>query len=331
MRGTAQTRRIEQEARGWLVFLHSGKATAADYRSFRDWLGRDRAHAEAYRACEQLMGDLSLVAIDPATVPAGAQTAKGGWRPSTLAAAGGLLAAACAFAVILLGGLPGTAPGAIATDISEIREIALEDGSKVTLGARSRISTEFSEDIRIVTLLEGEAYFDVEKDASRPFYVKAGDRLVRVVGTEFNVRAEAGRVSVTVAEGVVQVMQGSNPEAAEERLPAIEKAVLKAGARIVADARSGEVQWAVVEPQRAASWREGWLSYEDARLADIVADINRYSEQPIVFETADVGEMRATAAFGADQVADFIAGLEASYPLEVDRTDHRQITLRRRK
>jgi transmembrane sensor len=341
MQGTAQTRRIEQEARAWLVFLHSGKAAAADYSAFRDWLGRDRAHAEAYRACEQLMGDLSLIAIDPAgaglSTPrpplnrAERRSVRHGSAGRRIAAAGGVLAATFAIAAILFTTTPEPAPHAIATNISEIREIMLEDGSKVTLGARSRVSAQFSDSLRIVTLVEGEAYFDVEKDPARPFYVKAGDRLVRVVGTEFNVRTDEGRVSVTVAEGVVQVMQGSNPEAAEQKLPEIEKAVLKAGARIVADAASGEVRWAAVEPERAALWRDGWLTYEDARLSDIVADINRYSERPIVFADPAIGDLRATAAFGSDQVAHFVDGLEASYPIEVDRSEREQITLRERK
>lgn len=329
MRGTAQTRRIEQEARSWLVFLHSGKATPADYRDFRKWLGRDRAHAAAYRDCEQLMGDLGLLSIDAEGIPAAPIRAPA--RASArLAAAGGLLAAACAMFAVMGGGWLTPEP-VIRTEISEIREIVLPDGSRVTLGARSSVIPEFTDALRIVTLVEGEAYFDVEKDPSRPFYVKAGDRLVRVVGTEFNVRAEVGRVSVTVAEGVVQVMPGTNPAVAEQKLPAIEKAVLRAGARIVADEASGEVRWDVVEPRQAASWREGWLTYEDARLSDIVADINRYSEQPIVLSSEEIGALRMTAAFGADQVDQFIAGLEASYPVEIDRTDRRQITLRNRK
>ena len=333
MPGTAQTRRIEQEARSWLVFLHSGKATPADYRDFRKWLGRDRAHATAYRECEQLMGDLGLLSIGVEGTPAApAREQVAAARPlRRFAAAGGLLAAACAMFVVFAGGDLLSPRRAISTEISEIREIVLPDGSRVTLGARSSVVPEFTDTLRIVTLIEGEAYFDVEKDPARPFYVKAGDRLVRVVGTEFNVRAEAGRVSVTVAEGVVQVMPGTNPAAAEQKLPAIEKAVLRAGARIVADEASGEVQWDVVEPEQAASWREGWLTYEDAQLADIVADINRYSERPIILSAGEIGALRMTAAFGADQVDQFIAGLEASYPIEIDRSDRRQITLRNRK
>jgi len=329
MRGTAQTQRIEQEARSWMVFLHSGKATPADYAAFRAWLERDRAHAAAYRDCEQLMGDLSLVPIaegarsTPAPKPAA--------RTDRRAIAGGLLAAACAMFAVFAGAGSLLPERAIRTEISEIRKITLPDGSHVTLGAKSSVATEFTDALRIVTLIEGEAYFDVEKDPSRPFYVKAGDRLVRVVGTEFNVRADGERVSVSVAEGVVQVLRGDNPVATEERLPVLEKSVLRAGARIETEVGSPEVEWGTVEPALAASWRDGWLTYEDERLEEIVADINRYNQLPILIEGEEIGSLRMTAAFGSDQVDEFVAGLEAAYPVAVERSERGQITLRDRK
>jgi ferric-dicitrate binding protein FerR (iron transport regulator) len=63
-----------------------------------------------------------------------------------------------------------------ATSIAEIREVLLEDGTRVTLCRPQRPSPfRFSAGARNVTLLEGAAYFEVVPDSARAFTVRAGD------------------------------------------------------------------------------------------------------------------------------------------------------------
>jgi ferric-dicitrate binding protein FerR (iron transport regulator) len=84
-------------------------------------------------------------------------------------------------------------------------EQTLPDGTKVYLNQNSTLTAaaDFNEETRTVTL-QGEAYFDVKRDETRPFVIKANGTEVRVLGTSFNVRAYDKRVSVAVTSGKVQ-------------------------------------------------------------------------------------------------------------------------------
>ncbi|KCZ99053.1 sigma factor regulatory protein FecR/PupR family [Hyphomonas polymorpha PS728] len=327
--------RIEAAARGWAVYLHSGDARPEKIAEFNAWLAADHVHSLAFRRYEKLMSDLALipelgdVEIAPGPVPAPA------WRPlvhqpQQLMAAIALMVMVVGGAVIGLGvSLPGSsvADPAYETMIAEIRDIHLADGSVVTLGARSRIEPAFTETMRIVKLQEGEAFFDVASDPVRPFYVEVGDRLIRVVGTRFDVRQGPETVRVAVVEGVVEVLQAETPQQAEASREVIEKNVLRAGDEVVARIGSLEAMLGAIEPAEAAPWRRGWLTYENASLAEIVSDANRYSRRQIILDEEGIGDLRMTAAFSVEKIDQFAAGLEVTYGLVADYSDPGRIVL----
>lgn len=327
--------RIEAAARGWAVYLHSGDARPEKIAEFNAWLAADHVHSLAFRRYEKLMSDLALipelgdVEIAPGPVPAPA------WRPlvhrpQQLMAAIALMVMVVGGAVIGLGvSLPGSsvADPAYETMIAEIRDIHLADGSVVTLGARSRIEPAFTETMRIVKLQEGEAFFDVVSDPARPFYVEVGDRLIRVVGTRFDVRQGPETVRVAVVEGVVEVLQAETPQQAEASREVIEKNVLRAGDEVVARIGSLEAMLGAIEPAEAAPWRRGWLTYENASLAEIVSDANRYSRRQIILDEEGIGDLRMTAAFSVEKIDQFAAGLEVTYGLVADYSDPGRIVL----
>src|SRR3546814_5501598 len=93
----------------------------------------------------------------------------------------------------------------VATGRSEVRRIALEDGSIVTLNGNSAVQIRYEDDIRRVVLRRGEASFEVAHNSERPFVVSADGVKVRAVGTEFVVGSEDDGVEVTVEEGVVAI------------------------------------------------------------------------------------------------------------------------------
>ncbi|OZB13670.1 MAG: hypothetical protein B7X53_15625, partial [Hyphomonas sp. 34-62-18] len=214
------------------MYLHSGDVLPERVAEFESWLAADQAHLTAY---ERLMSDLALipelgeVEIAAAPAPGARQRLH---RPQQLFAAFAVMVVVLGGALVgLRAAFPASSPvadPAYETMIAEIRDIHLADGSVVTLGARSRIEPVFSDTMRIVKLHEGEAFFDVASDPERPFYVEAGDRLIRVVGTRFDVRQGPETVRVAVVEGVVEVLQAETPARAEASRPLIEKNVLKA-------------------------------------------------------------------------------------------------------
>lgn len=322
---------IEAAARSWAVYLHSGNATPEKIAAFDAWLAQDRAHVRAFRRYENLMNDLVLVPEledvpfeqDVRVPPARA--------PRQLVAALAMMVALIGGGVLVFGmggNSPASMPG-YETTIAEIRDIHLADGSVVTLGARSRIEPTFTDDMRIVKLSGGEAFFDVVSDPERPFYVQAGDRLIRVVGTRFDVRQGPETVRIAVVEGVVEVLQADNPQKAEAAREGIRKDVLRAGDEVVARIGSLEKTISAIEPDEAAPWRRGWLTYENASLGEIVADANRYSARQIVFDGTEIEDLRMTAAFSVEKIDQFVVGLEVAYGLGADYSDPGRITLSR--
>jgi transmembrane sensor len=101
---------------------------------------------------------------------------------------------------------------------SESRVVYLVDGTKITLqpGASLKHAVFLQKDKREV-YLDGDAFFEVAKDANRPFYVYAHDIVLRVLGTSFNVTTNKknGNVTVLVKTGKVSVFKSSNKNNAE--------------------------------------------------------------------------------------------------------------------
>jgi transmembrane sensor len=85
---------------------------------------------------------------------------------------------------------------AFQTSAGERRAFDLPDGSRITLDADSVLNVQMLPDRRSLQLARGEAYFEVAKDAARPFLVRAGGAVVRAVGTAFDVRMSVDRTVV---------------------------------------------------------------------------------------------------------------------------------------
>lgn len=344
---------LDAEAAAWFTTMHSGDVDRETREEFEAWLHADRAHKIAYREFEQVYRDLDFVA-EEAGVDIGASLGRRRsllewlipeWVRKPLIGGGAALAsvAVAAFAVMTvlqpsytapvdepLMAAPEEVPDYV-TEIAQIRELVLEDGSVVTLGAKSRIQTEFTPTRREVTLLEGEAFFEVATDENRPFFVAAQDTLVRVVGTKFDVKRSADIVHVSVLEGVVEVIKPSNLGEALSSTGAdhSDKQVLTAGERVSSARRVALPQARQVDQVEPGAWRKGRLAYEDASLAEIIADLNRYHDQPIRIASSEIGDLRSTLAFRTSEIEQVFDVLAAIHPVEVDRSADGEIVVRR--
>ncbi|MDO6439613.1 FecR domain-containing protein [Cyclobacterium sp. 1_MG-2023] len=96
--------------------------------------------------------------------------------------------------------------------LEESKEEVLLDGSQLTLNKHTRLSyrQKFLGDDRFVTLMEGEAYFEVQKNPKKPFIIAVDEVEVRVLGTSFNIKKAEGKTIVIVDEGLVQVSTGKD-------------------------------------------------------------------------------------------------------------------------
>lgn len=163
----------------------------------------------------------------------------------------------------------------------EIRQLALQDGSVITLNTASDLSVRLSKGQREVELREGEVLFDIARDTSRPFVVVAGSTRVRVLGTSFIVRSLPGEaVEVLVRHGLVEVSR-TDAATAPRRLIANMRAISE-------KAEAGSENSIAVAPvpesavRRAAAWRDGQIDFEGETLDQAIAEFARYTDTRII-------------------------------------------------
>lgn len=201
----------------------------------------------------------------------------------------------------------------VETRAGENRDVSLDDGSTVSVGARSVLWVTLSRDAREVTLERGEAFFQVAKDPSRPFTVKIGNTTVAAVGTAFNIRRARERVVVAVADGMVKVdalpAQGASQSHAQ----------LGVGQQLSINTTDGSSSMQVVDAGGIAAWRDGLLQYRDEPLPSVIADVTRYSEYDIVIADPAVAELRVTGTVFANDVESWLQSLEAALPVRAVR------------
>ncbi len=220
------------------------------------------------------------------------------------------------------------------TRVGEHLYLTLSDGSKITLGALTKVSTHYSPSRRIVLLEGGEALFSVAKNRQRPFTVVAAGGTVTAVGTRFNVRSDLNRVTVTVTEGAVDVEPAdtappsgvtnsgavSNEAVVKHpRAPHWQPTRLVKGQEVTYDEAQGRGSVAPA-PIGAAEWLSGRLQYRKVPLKYVAADVQRYFNKSIVLVDT-VGNYEFTGTIYQSEVDDWVRALEKIFPVRVSQSD----------
>jgi transmembrane sensor len=297
--------------------------TARDEASFQHWLGSSPVNAEAFTRAENTLATLA----DRRLFPAGEITRVLAPRPRRRSAIAWAIPTLAAAAIVLLVFFlwPVHWAASYTTQVAERREVLLPDGTQVSLDARTTLECDFTRDARRIRLLGGRATFHVKPDASRPFTVAADDRIVRVVGTFFEVawRPSPGPapVRVAVTEGIVE-LRTRHPDGRETialRLTAAKQSEWLTG--------TANPSVALLPSDSFASWRDGHLRYRDARLADVVADLAAYFPGSIELADPTLADLRVTGTLPADAPREALATLADILPLRVNPSSSGRLVL----
>lgn len=308
---------IQQAAADWFAKLQ-GDAALDDWTAFQAWLEADPEHAAAYEAVEAVWLELEdLPANDPQASPLAPNVAPLRPRPGSAPRRGlliglGVAAAAAIVVFVVTPQLTGPSYTDYATKRGETREIALADGSRLTLGGATTLRVRLGRQQRDVTLVDGEASFDVAHLENRPFVVAVGAREVRVLGTEFNILSHAGRLAVSVRRGLVAVSGGQEGTV---KLARGQQLVQRPGA---------SAQMRDVPPDTAFAWKSGKLVYDRTPLADVAADLNRYVATPIRVDPS-AASVTVSGVLLVDDETAMVRRLELFAPIVVETTAHEVI------
>ncbi|QZP35375.1 FecR family protein [Pseudomonas sp. DR48] len=285
----------EQAALAWLRLLHD-QPSSGDQLTFSHWLQADPAHAEAYAQAQVLWelseGPARTLADEEAFALQGYLNAiNSSRRHSVLRWSGALAVAACLLLMIGFG--VGWQPLRWIDDLGadyvsapgQIKTVTLADQSQVTLDADSAIAVDFSRGERHVQLRRGAGFFSVTHTGD-PFVVDAEKGQARVLGTQFEVRLQPHGARVTVLSGRVGVTADKQAE----------QQILTAGQQVAYGEGSAEKLHAV-DSEAQLAWRQGWLNYYKATLAEVVQDLQRYYPGQIVLLNDELAARRVSGSF----------------------------------
>jgi transmembrane sensor len=331
---TPLTDAAEEQATAWFARQRMRPLSESEAIEFERWLKADPTHAQAWSDCERSWERVEGVRDDPRMLVIredarrrASEHVRGArhWRIAGAMAASLVVGIAVWWilrAPTVTRNLAQTAAhdqvasapssGLIreaSTQVGERSTLVLTDGSKVTLNTASAVRTDYSGHDRRLTLLRGEAFFDVAKDPSRPFVVTAGSRQVIAVGTAFNIRMQDRSVRVTLVEGKVRVMR-SRPVGPGAREPTGPAVTLVAGSALVTDANDVE-HVERLNADRATSWRNGKLVFEGERLADVIAEMNRYTRETLEIADPALKGRKVSGVFEPTEGHAFASALEA--------------------
>ncbi|MBL8271626.1 FecR family protein [Steroidobacter sp.] len=304
---------IETEAARWVARSGEQAWGEADEVALQSWLAESIDHRVAWlrlRSVWQRADRLAALRHVPIDVepPRAARVRRLNWLPWCAAAA------VCLLAIGLVFNHVNSARETYRTEIGGRQSVPLADGSRVELNTQTRLRAAIDERQREVWLEEGEAYFEVERDPSRPFVVHAGERSVTVLGTKFSVLREGARFEVVVLEGQVRVDDERKTQQAKPIL-------LSRGGIVLAqqDARATLiVDDSAARAERELSWRQGVLSFEQTPLAEAAAEFNRYHRRQLVIVDRSVAEIRIGGSFDAAGLDAFVRLLQRGFGLRVE-------------
>ncbi len=349
---------IQEQAAQWLVELQD--STPALQKSFALWLRESPRHVEEFLFINALWHELDsadthssaelemLVAearemhassnvvelhtdgrAREETPPLDIRPARKYHRPLAAAAA----AILCVSLVIAWQWLPAfMGNDTYITLVGEQRTVRLKDGSLVHLNTNTKVKTHFSFKGRDITLLDGEALFDVAKDPDRPFRVRSDNNIIQAVGTQFNVYQHGDVTKVAVIEGIVDIdpnkmlspqnrtsaITPASDHLSEETL--IDPARLVAGQEAALGPNGEVLSLIETDVRNAIAWRTRRLVFQSRPLAEVAAQFNRYNRLQIRIEGDELAAKRLTGTFNADDPKTLVRFLAAGQDLQVDRS-----------
>ena len=172
---------------------------------------------------------------------------------------------------------------------SKEKSVELSDGSRLSLNRHTITSYKELNDMRLVNLKKGEAYFDVAPDNQRPFQVTSRDLTITVLGTAFNLEVFDGGSILEVFHGKVKVFNRHLQQTM----------ILTKGQKVMLN-ESGELQKTLFEYQTPL-WQKGWMSVASLPMKQVISKFNLYSQLPILLGPG-LSDLRVSGRFKTSEI-----------------------------
>ncbi|MBW8183181.1 FecR family protein [Shewanella nanhaiensis] len=318
---------LQEQAALWISRIDRG-LSEAEKASLSKWVSESKAHQDALFEMASYWDDLSVLNELSVLFPLETAKSKSKWQYAAIAAS--VLLLSLIGGNWLLGGQISQhiwGGGEVYTQrlespVGKQTSFSLPDGTQVQLNTNSVVEVDYSSNYRQLTLVTGEAKFDVAKDRSKPFTVTAGVQAFTALGTVFNVQKNDeqdmelvvthGKVLVTSVDKSLEQIKESLNDTAEKSLPGL---LVSTGEKVViAKNISLAVETLPLEQmQRDLAWQQGMLIFEGEPLSQALDDVSRYTSVKFEIVDPELSELKVAGYFKAGDVDGLLASLSSNF------------------
>ena len=335
---------IQEQACLWISRIDRG-CTKSEKKEIVIWINQSNAHREILMKMASLWDDLSVLNELSALFPLENATKRTRHHFRKIA-----VAASVVF-VALLGGSLTTdfqifpsfsfnqdqnVVQNFSTEVGKQAIFSLSDGTSIQLNTNSIIEVVYNERQRYVKLLQGEAKFDVAKDSTRPFTVKAGEKSFTALGTIFNVQKDTNQdLELLVTEGKVLISKSDEfteyvtHQIGSIKLVNLPGVLVKSGEKAVIDDNILRPinKVTLVQVQRDLAWQQGMLIFEGEPLGKALKEISRYSNTHFEIMDDELSQLVIAGYFKADDIDGLLKSLSLNFNIHHQKTSSDLIRL----
>jgi len=233
------------------------------------------------------------------------------------------------------------------TSIGQQTRFVMPDGSNIQLNTNSLVTIDFNNEQRKLTLVRGEAHFDVAKDKNRPFTVVVGEKSFTALGTIFNVQRKSDNtMELVVTEGKVLIAKALE---SNEKLKAsltsynnnqndlllLSDSILPSGVivtvgekAVIANNQTNPVEKVSDEQvERDLAWQQGMLIFNGEPLDKALEEVSRYTNTTFEIKDSDIGKLKVAGYFKAGDIDGLLASLSSNFNLSYQKLNNNHITL----
>lgn len=298
---------IDEQAALWFTRQHSQRMTPKQRQEFKDWIEND-VNQQAYQDIAGIWRQCD--ALSRPTITTVEKKKRSLWRPVIHTTA-----TFCLLTVLYLpySHLPALLMDNMTLATSDLpKEMTLADGSQVYLDRNTQVRVAYVQEERRLWLDKGQAYFKVKSNPYRQFYVQADSRLIKVVGTEFEVnRYDNNQINVAVHEGIVEV----------KATPKSSPAFLYAGSQATSKLDNDSFVISSVNIDAVGSWRFGQLHFFEQPLNEVITKLKPYLDINIQIASPDIAKMKVSGVANISDAKGFITAIPLILPVNVVFTD----------
>ena len=237
------------------------------------------------------------------------------------------------------------------TSVGQQTRFVMPDGSNIQLNTNSLVTIDFNNEHRKLTLVRGEAHFDVAKDKDRPFTVIVGEKSFTALGTIFNVQKKNDNtMELVVTEGKVLIAKAlestaqlkaslnnyaNNQSSLRDEYALRDENIIPSGVvvtvgekAVIADNQTSPVKKVSDEQvERDLAWQQGMLIFDGEPLEKALAEVSRYTNSTFEIKDNHIAKLKVAGYFKAGDIDGLLASLSSNFNISYQKKSNNHIIL----